>query len=58
MIRITIDVNLVSLCSKLFNFLIVILILFLIYQNNDTYKVLTVLRDFCFMYKLLINHAY
>lgn len=58
MIRITIDVDFVTIYNKLFNFFIVVWFLFLVYQSNEAYEVLTMLRDFCFIYKLFVHHTY
>lgn len=57
MISITVNVNLVSIFQQLFNFLIVILFLYLAYQNDEAYMALTFLEHFYFVYQQVIVHT-
>ena len=57
MISITINVDLVSIFHQLFDFLFVILFLYLVYQNDEAYMILTYLEHFSFIYNQLIVHT-
>lgn len=57
MLSITINVDLVSIFHQLFSFLFVILFLYLVYQNDEAYMILTFLENFCFVYQQVIGYT-